>query len=76
MTPALEESKPPQTGYYGRGGAGNYRTGDIETKDAERKAMEARNRLHQQVVKDVESGLKEPEKAHLGSEKLQSDNSR
>ncbi len=31
---------------------------------------ELQERVYQQVVKDVEMGLKEPEKAHLVSEKL------
>ena len=76
VTPALEETKPPQTGYYGRGGAGNYRIGNSESRENDMKAMEAQDRLHQQVVKDVETGLKEPEKAHLGRQRLRSDSSR
>lgn len=73
MTPSMGESKPPSTGYYGRGGAGNYRTGDVEKAESERRVTEAQEQIHQQAVKDVESGLKEPEKAHLGGERLKYD---
>lgn len=71
VTPALRETKPPQVGHYGRGGAGNYRDTGADTLHQEdaRANSEAREKVHQQVVKDVESSLKEPEKAHLGVEK-------
>ena len=36
--------------------------------EGEKDALEAQERAHQKVVKDVEMGLKEPEKAHLGRE--------
>lgn len=70
MTPSLQETKPPEIGHYGRGGAGNYRSGSVDarrTADARRKS-EIHEEVHLQVVKDVEAGLKEPEKAHLGRE--------
>ena len=72
VTPSLQESKPPETGHYGRGGAGNYRIGDSERMKMEQGKIEAahQKKVYQQAVKDVEAGLKEPEKAHLGSEKL------
>lgn len=73
VTPSLQESAPPAAGYYGRGGAGNYRSSDSEKKaDVERKASVAQER-QEGVVRDVEKGLQEPEKAHLGSEKLEYD---
>lgn len=69
VTPSLQENKPPELGYYGRGGAGNYRTPDPEKKRQEQKnRLEAQETAHQRTVKDVEMGLKEPEKAHLGRE--------
>lgn len=35
--------------------------------------LEAREKVHRRVVRDVEMGLKEPEKAHLGREGLGDD---
>ena len=61
-----------ESGYSGRGGAGNYRTENTELKAAEeRRATQRRERAREEVVRDVEMGLKEPEKAHLGNEKLE-----
>lgn len=69
VTPSLQESKPPELGHYGRGGAGNYRTPDPEKrKEGEKATLEAQEEAHQRVVRDVEMGLKEPEKAYLGME--------
>jgi len=77
ITPSLQETRPPQVGHSGRGGAGNYRSGDVEKKEEdETMAIELQERTHQWVVKDVEKGLKEPEKAHLGNEKLEYDTPR
>lgn len=73
MTPTLQETKPPTLGYYGRGGAGNYRSENVDAgreEDAKRRA-EVQQEVHQQVIKEVESSLKEPEKAYLGPEKLE-----
>ena len=72
MTPALQPNRPPESGYAGRGGAGNYRGGIAESKEQdERKASEFQREVHQQVVRDVEMALKEPEKAHLGKEGIE-----
>lgn len=69
VTPSLQESKPPELGHYGRGGAGNYRSQEPEKKrEGGNIALEAREEAYQKVVKDVEMGLKEPEKVHLGRE--------
>ena len=76
VNPSLKESKLPRTGYYGRGGAGNYRAGEAETKEKEEMESALQEQVHQQIVRDVEAGLKEPEKAHLGGEKLGYDNPR
>lgn len=59
VTPSMQENKPPELGHYGRGGAGNYRTPEPEKRRGEKDTSEARE-------KDVEIGLTEPEKAHLG----------
>lgn len=61
-----------EIGYSGRGGAGNLRNGDIEKKRVETaiRAKEARDRAHEEVVRDVEIGLKPPERAHLVGERL------
>lgn len=55
-------------GYSGRGGAGNFSSKDQEMRklEEERLAEEARSKREAQVVKDVEMGLKPPERAHLG----------
>ena len=71
VTDSLQESKAPDIGHYGRGGAGNYHDGDTEIKEAERRKSEFQNAEHQKVVKDVELGLKQPEKAHLGLDKFE-----
>lgn len=69
VTPSLQESKPPEPRYYGRGGAGNYRIPEPENRRGKvREATDARERAQRKVVEDVEMGLKEPEKAHLGRE--------
>ncbi len=59
--------------YSGRGGAGNYNT-SAETEgaralEAETQAKEARSKAFEQLVRDVEMGLKPPERAHLMSER-------
>ena len=69
VTPALQERRPSVVGYSGRGGVGNYKSGDVERSLEERRASEAQEKVHSEVVKDVEMALKEPEKAHLASEK-------
>ncbi len=70
ITPSLQETKPPEIGHSGRGGAGNYRSTNVEKKNEDEMGTELQERVYHQVVKDVEMGLKEPEKAHLVSEKL------
>lgn len=71
-TTTLQEHTIPDVGYSGRGGAGNLRGGEMERRrvENERLAREARERAHDEVVKGVELGLKMPERAHLGGEKL------
>ena len=71
MTPALQERKPSVVGYSGRGGVGNYQSGDIERTLEERRAWEFQEKVHTQVVRDVEMALREPEKAHLANEKME-----
>lgn len=71
VNPALQERKPSVVGYSGRGGVGNYQSGDVERTLEERRASEFQEKVHTQVVKDVEMALKEPEKAHLASEKME-----
>ena len=72
VTPSLQENKPPKLGHYGRGGAGNYRTPEPEKREeVEKYKLEAQEKAQRKIVEDVEMGLKEPEKAHLGREGLQ-----
>ena len=53
--------------YRGRGGAGNYHlTGREGGEDQERDRERERERREGEVVRDVEAGLRVPEKAHLG----------
>lgn len=73
----MQENKPPELGSYGRGGAGNYRTPESEKSKKEKKdTLEAKDKADQKVVRDMEIGLKEPEKAHLGKEGLEYDTRR
>ena len=59
-------------GYAGRGGAGNFRGEALEKRRSEAIAreQEAEEQAYQETVKDVEEGLKPPEKAYLSSERL------
>ena len=72
---SIKPSTVTKIGYSGRGGVGNIRTGEVERlreeTEAKVKAAEARQRAHDEVVRDVEMGLKMPERAHLGAEKLE-----
>lgn len=70
---SIKPSTIPNIGYSGRGGIGNIRSGEVEKlrEDMEARAAEARQRAHDEVVRDVEMGLKMPERAHLGAEKLE-----
>ena len=66
-TPALQETNPASEGHWGRGGAGNYRASvSGPSKPAERE-------MEDWTRDDLEMGLKAPEQAHLGSEKLSND---
>ena len=60
-----------ESGYSGRGGAGNIR-GDSERRkpEAQARAAEAQEKAYKETVKDVERGLKQPEKAHLGGDRV------
>lgn len=71
-TPALTKNTPPEVRYSGRGGAGNYNTAENERKrvEAEKVAEEARSQEYEMTVRDVELGLKAPEKAHLVTDRL------
>ena len=71
VTPALQERKPSVVGYSGRGGVGNYKSGDLERSQEKRRASELQEKVHTQAVKDVDMALKEPEKAHLAGEKME-----
>lgn len=72
VTPSLQENESPELGHYGRGGAGNYRTPEPEKKREEEKdALEAQEKAHRKILEDVEMGLKAPEKAYLGRERLE-----
>ncbi len=44
---------------------------DAGRKEDARRQSEVQQEVHQQAVKDVESSLKQPEKAYLGVEKLE-----
>ncbi|KAI4211345.1 MAG: hypothetical protein LQ351_005900 [Letrouitia transgressa] len=72
VTPSMRESSVPQGGFYGRGGAGNVRNEENSRHEGlERQSSGAQQLAHEATVRDVEVGLKEPEKAHLNAEKLE-----
>lgn len=68
----LTKNTLPEVRYSGRGGAGNYNMAENERKrvEAEKVAQEARSQEYEMTVRDVELGLKPPEKAHLVTERL------
>lgn len=68
----LTRNTLPEVRYSGRGGAGNYNTAENDRKrvEAEKVAEEARSQEYEMTVRDVELGLKPPEKAHLVTERL------
>ena len=61
-----------EAGYSGRGGAGNFRGEALERRRSEAIAreQEAEEKAYQETVREVDQGLKPPEKAYLSSEKL------
>ena len=66
----MKDSATVGMGYRGRGGAGNYITGDETTrKEAEQRAAKEAKKREDEVVRDVEMGLKPPEKAYLTAER-------
>ena len=67
MTPALQEARVPEGGHYGRGGAGNYR-GNISGSSGEGEERGAKQQYGE--GEEIEMGLRQPEKAHLGADKL------
>lgn len=73
VAPLMRESAAPEMGFSGRGGAGNLRNGEIERQrlENENRAKEAREKSHAEVVRDVEMGLRMPERAHLGIQKVE-----
>ena len=73
VTAALQESKASEAGHYGRGGAGNYRMsaeGPPAPVEREMKEMK-RPATYWEAEADVEAGLQEPAKAHLGTERFE-----
>lgn len=70
---SIRPSTVAKVGYSGRGGVGNFSSGEVDKlrEETEAKAVEARQRAHDEVVRDVDMGLKMPERAHLGGEKLE-----
>lgn len=55
----------------GRGGVGNFVSSDAVRRDSEveRQHHDAQAKAFAQTVEDVEKGLKQPERAYLGSRK-------
>ena len=55
--------------YYGRGGAGNFKTGQQEQRMIEegRTCKEEQRKQEEKIVQDVDANLERPEKAHLGA---------
>lgn len=71
-TSTLTKNTLPEVRYSGRGGFGNYNTAENERKriEAEKVAEESQSQEYEMTVRDVELGLKPPEKAHLVTERL------
>jgi hypothetical protein len=66
--PASTATRTPQlSGKFGRGGAGNYSTefAEKQREQQERILREKEEKVNAQTAKDVELGLKMPERAHL-----------
>lgn len=71
MTPTARERTVPEGGFYGRGGAGNLRDTDAKSQEeAGRKSNQAQQEQYEMAVRDVEQGLRAPEKAHLANQSL------
>ena len=72
-----KDSTNAGAGYRGRGGAGNYNALDESVKkEAEQRAAEEARLREEEVVRDVELGLQQPEKAYLTAERIGSERSR
>ena len=72
LSTSTKQGNIPESGYAGRGGAGNFR-GDATEKmklDIIAREREADEKAYEETVKDVEQGLKPPQKAHLSGDKL------
>lgn len=71
MTPTTRERTVPEGGFYGRGGAGNLRDTDGKShEEAGRKSNQAQQEQYEMTVRDVEQGLRAPEKAHLANQSM------
>ncbi|KAL9102493.1 MAG: hypothetical protein Q9163_002358 [Psora crenata] len=71
VTAALQETKPPEAGHYGRGGAGNY-CGSLSRPSGRDQSgpSDAWEKKPYGEGEEIEMSLREPEKAHLGGERL------
>ena len=72
LSTSVKPGTVSEGGYSGRGGAGNFRGEALEKRRSEAIAreQEAEEQAYQETVRDVEEGLKPPEKAYLSSERL------
>ncbi|CAF9909243.1 MAG: hypothetical protein HETSPECPRED_008891 [Heterodermia speciosa] len=71
LSTSVKPGTVSEGGWSGRGGAGNFRGEALEKKrlEAIAREQEADEQAYQETVKDVEEGLKPPEKAYLSSER-------
>ena len=70
MTPSLKENPVSSGGFYGRGGAGNLRTGEEQKQeDLKEQSNGSQAQSFESPMRDVDMGLKAPERAHLGAAK-------
>lgn len=67
MTIGETTTAGPKIGYSGRGGAGNINARDVRAQEEEIQRAKERERVqqHEEVVRDVELGLRVPERVYL-----------
>ncbi|KAI9717740.1 MAG: hypothetical protein M1812_004469 [Candelaria pacifica] len=66
-TAPVTDTFAAEKGLRGRGGAGNFVMGDEERRkyEAEQAAQETQGKVNESVLRDVEAGLAQPEKAFV-----------
>ena len=71
--PILTEQQNPSARYYGRGGAGNFKSNNVIDGVAPRETELQEMSRQPDPFADNESGLKEPEQVHLSGDRSNGD---